>query len=83
MLALRETIETPQSSHLTIPGWSLDLGGAAGVALYILGVVGEVLMLISIYPVMPVVRVRFRHALILFTRISQFKRSKRKDIWIE
>jgi YihY family inner membrane protein len=34
------------------------------VALYILGIIGEVLMLTSIYLVMPTVRVRFRHALI-------------------
>jgi len=57
-------IETLESRHLTHLGWSLNLGGAAGVALYILGVVGEVVILTSIYLVMPVVRVRFRHALI-------------------
>ena len=57
-------IEILESRHLTILGWSLNLGGATGVALYILGMVGEVLMLTSIYLVMPVVRVRFRHALI-------------------
>lgn len=57
-------IETLESRNLTISGWSLDLGGTTGVALYILGIVGEVLMLTSIYLVMPVVRVRFRHALI-------------------
>jgi membrane protein len=57
-------IETLESSHLSILGWSLNLGGANGVALYILGIVGEVLMLTSIYLVMPLVRVRFRHALI-------------------
>ena len=49
---------------MTIFGWSLDLDGTTGVALYILGIVGEVLMISSIYLVMPVVRVRFRHALI-------------------
>jgi membrane protein len=57
-------IETLESRQLTILGWSLNLGGATGVALYILGIVGEVLILTSIYLVMPVVRVRFRHALI-------------------
>ena len=56
--------ETLESRHLTILGWSLNLGGAAGVALYILGIGGEVLILTSFYLVMPVVRVRFRHALI-------------------
>lgn len=57
-------IETLESRRVTILGWSLNLGGATGVALYILGMVGEVLMLTSIYLVMPAVRVRFRHALI-------------------
>jgi membrane protein len=57
-------IETMKSSHLTIRGWSLNLGNATWVALYIMGIVGEVLMFTSIYLVMPVVRVRFRRALI-------------------
>jgi YihY family inner membrane protein len=57
-------IETLERRHLTILGWSLNFGGATGVALYILGIVGEVLILTSIYLVMPVVRVRFRHAFI-------------------
>lgn len=56
--------ETLESRHLAILGWSLNLGGVTGVALHILGIVGEVLILTSIYLVMPVVRVRFRHALI-------------------
>lgn len=58
------TIKTLESRHLTILGWSLNLGGATGVALSLLGIVGEVLILTSIYLVMPVVRVRFRHAFI-------------------
>jgi len=53
-----------ESRHPTILGWSLNLGGATGVALSLLGIIGEVLILTSIYLVMPVVRVRFRHALI-------------------
>jgi YihY family inner membrane protein len=53
-----------ENRHLTILGWSLNLGGATGVALSLLGIIGEVLILTSIYLVMPVVRVRFRHALI-------------------
>jgi len=57
-------LETLESRYVTIAGWSLNLGGATGVALYILGIVGEVLMLTSFYLVMPVVRVRFCHALI-------------------
>lgn len=57
-------IETLESRHLTLLGWSLNFGGATSVALHLLGIVGEVLMISSIYLVMPVVRVRFRHALI-------------------
>ncbi|HIJ86759.1 MAG TPA: YihY/virulence factor BrkB family protein [Desulfuromonadales bacterium] len=57
-------IETLESTSVTFRGWSLDLGGTNGVALYILGIVGEVLMLTSIYLVMPTVQVRFRYALI-------------------
>lgn len=57
-------IKTLESRHLTILGWSVNLGGTTGVALSLLGIVGEVLILTSIYLVMPVVRVRFRHALI-------------------
>jgi membrane protein len=57
-------IETLETRQLIIFGWSLSLEGASGVALYILGILGEVLMLTSIYLVMPVVRVTFRYALI-------------------
>ena len=40
------------------------LGSASGVLLYLLGVVGEILILTSIYLVMPVGRLQWRHALI-------------------
>lgn len=57
-------IETLETRQLIIFGWGLGLGGTSGVALYILGILGEVLMLTSIYLVMPMVHVTFRHALI-------------------
>jgi membrane protein len=57
-------VETLESGSMSILGWSLNLGGSTGTALYILGIVGEVLMFTSIYLVMPVERVRFRYALI-------------------
>jgi membrane protein len=57
-------IKTLENRHLIILGWSLNLGGKTGVALSLLGIVGEALILSSIYLVMPVVRVRFYHALI-------------------
>lgn len=57
-------VETLESGNFAILGRVLDLGGMSGTALYILGLVGEVLMLTSIYLVMPPVRVRFRYALV-------------------
>ncbi len=57
-------IETLENRQLIIFGWSLSLEGTSGVALYIMGIIGEVLMLTSLYLVMPVVRISFRHALI-------------------
>jgi len=57
-------IETLESRQLIIFGWNLSLEGTSVVALYILGIIGEVLMLTSIYLVMPVVHITFRHALI-------------------
>lgn len=42
--------------------WSL--GGVSGVLLYLLGVAGEIFVLTSVYMVMPVGRLRLRHALI-------------------
>jgi YihY family inner membrane protein len=53
-----------EKKELLLFGWSLSLEGASRVALYMLGILGEVLMLTSIYLVMPVVRITFRHALI-------------------
>ena len=47
-----------------ILGWSLSVQATTGVALYILGMTGEVLMLTSLYLVMPVGRIAFRQALI-------------------
>lgn len=57
-------IETLESERLTILGWSLNIGGITGGALYILGIVGEMLMFTSFYLVMPEVRVKFRYSLI-------------------
>ena len=57
-------IETLENRQLIIFGWSLGLEGTSGVALYIMGIIGEFLMLTSLYMIMPVVRITFRHALI-------------------
>lgn len=45
-------------------GRSWSLGGLSGLLLYLLGVAGEVSMLTSIYMVMPVGRLQWRHALL-------------------
>jgi len=57
-------LEILAKRQLLLFGWSLSLEGTSRVALYILGILGEVLMFTSIYWVMPVVRITFRHALI-------------------
>jgi YihY family inner membrane protein len=57
-------IETLENRQLIIFDWRLSLEGTSGFALYILGIIGEVLLLTSIYLVMPVVRITFRRALI-------------------
>jgi membrane protein len=57
-------LEILEKGQLLLFGWSLSLEGSSRIALYILGILGEVLMLTSIYLVMPAVRITFRHALI-------------------
>lgn len=57
-------METLESSNLTIMGRSLDLGGTTMVALYLFGIAGEILMFTSIYLVMPVMSIKFSHALV-------------------
>jgi YihY family inner membrane protein len=57
-------IETLENRQIIIFGWRLSLEGTAGVALYILGIIGEVFLLTSLYLVMPAVRITFRRALI-------------------
>ena len=57
-------LETLEDMKLVIFGWGLSLKRAPGIALYIMGMIGEVLMLTSLYLVMPVGRITFHHALI-------------------
>ncbi|HYA88331.1 MAG TPA: YihY/virulence factor BrkB family protein [Nitrospirota bacterium] len=56
-------LETIEQRQLLLFGHQLSLAGFAGIALYISGIVGEILLLTSIYLVMPVVRITFRRAL--------------------
>jgi membrane protein len=60
--------------------WSL--GGVSGVLLYLLGVVGEVFVLTSIYLVMPVGRLSLRHALLGgVTATLLWELSRRLLVW--
>lgn len=45
-------------------GWEWSLEGVSGVLLYLLGLCGEIFLLTSVYVVMPVGRLSWRHALI-------------------
>lgn len=57
-------LETLEDMKLVVFGWALSLKRAPGIALYIIGMIGEILMLTSLYLVMPVGRITFHHALI-------------------
>ena len=52
------------AEDIDIFGRTWSLGGISGVLLYLLGLVGEIFVLASIYLVMPVGRLSVRHALI-------------------
>jgi YihY family inner membrane protein len=56
-------LETHNGRQLVIFGWDLSLEGTYFVALYVIGILGEVFLLTSFYLVMPMVRITFRHAL--------------------
>jgi YihY family inner membrane protein len=57
-------IETLEKRELILWGWRLSLEGTSVITLYFFGIIGEIFMLTSIYLVMPVVHITFRHALI-------------------
>lgn len=57
------TVETFESRQIVMFGRSLSFAGTTRGVLYLMGIAGELLMLTSIYLVMPVVRISFRHAL--------------------
>jgi YihY family inner membrane protein len=57
-------IETVEQREVVLLGLRFSLEGVSGAILYLLGIVGEVLLLTSLYMVMPVGRITFRRALI-------------------
>ena len=58
------SLHTLDSKALTVLGQVWSLSGTEKTLVYILGVIGETLLLTSLYLVMPVGRLVFRHALI-------------------
>jgi YihY family inner membrane protein len=52
------------TERIELFGYSWSLHGVSGVLLYLLGLVGEILVLTSIYMVMPVGRLSLSHALV-------------------
>jgi YihY family inner membrane protein len=57
-------IETLEKRELLFWGRRLSLEGTSVITLYLFGIIGEVFMLTSIYLVMPVAHITFRHALV-------------------
>jgi membrane protein len=58
------SIQAMGENSVQFLGFDWSLQGISGVLLYLLGVAGEVLLLTSIYMVMPVGRLWWRHALV-------------------
>lgn len=58
------SLHTLDARSLTVMGQHWSLSGVETVLFYLLGIVGEILLLTSIYLVMPVGRLSLRHALI-------------------
>ena len=57
-------LQTLEARQLVILGWNLSLEEAPRIAVYAMGIAGEIMMLTSLYLVMPVGRITFRHALV-------------------
>ena len=57
-------IQAIGENSLYFLGWEWSLEGVSGVLLYLLGLAGEIFLLTSIYMVMPVGRLSWRHALL-------------------
>ncbi|MDB5965140.1 MAG: putative ribonuclease [Polaromonas sp.] len=58
------SFEVLGEKNIDFLGWSWSLSRFSGVLLYLLGLAGEVLLLTSLYMVMPVGKLSWRHALV-------------------
>jgi membrane protein len=57
-------LESARHATITLFAWQLEMDDVSHMVLYLLGIGGLVMLLSSIYMVMPVGRISFRHALI-------------------
>jgi YihY family inner membrane protein len=57
-------LDALKHTHIIILGWDMSLEATSRISLYLSGMVGMVIMLTSLYMVMPVGRISVRHALI-------------------
>jgi membrane protein len=62
--AVSSSLHTLDASSLSVMGQQWSFSGVETVLVYLLGLIGEILLLTSIYLVMPVGRLSLRHALI-------------------
>jgi len=56
--------EAMDNRQLTLLGWTLSPEGATRTVFYLSGLIGEMLMITSLYLVMPIGRITFHHALV-------------------
>lgn len=52
------------SRQLIISGWTFSFEGASRIGFYLLGLMAEMIMITSLYLVMPIGKIKFPHALI-------------------
>ena len=57
-------LQSMEAERISLFGWNLELAGAVPWTLYLLGVFGLVLLLTSLYMVMPVGQLQWSHALV-------------------
>ena len=62
--AISATLSTANAQSITLLGYVINMSGATATLIYLLGILGEILLLTSLYLVMPVGRLVFRHALV-------------------
>lgn len=62
LMAVRALFEAVDPGEVQVLGWTLSLAWMSGLSLYVLTLMGEVLLFISLYKVLPHVEIRWRNA---------------------